>query len=71
MGLNKRHISKSSLLSAASNGIDYLIDYIKKPDILSIDCDGVSKKVCDIVGLSKDKEDIKEKLKNIGFYEFE
>ena len=71
MGFNKRFISKKGLLSAASNGLDYLINYVVKPDALVIECDGVSKQVCDIVGLTKDKQEIKQKLKEIGFYEFE
>ncbi len=70
MGFNKRFISKKGLLSAASNGLDYLINYIVKPDALVIECDGVSKQVCDIVGLTKDKQEMKRKLKEIGFYEF-
>lgn len=71
MSFNKRFISKNSLLSAASNGLEYLINYITKPDALIIECDGISKQVCDIVGLTKDKQEIKQKLKEIGFYEFE
>ena len=70
MSFNKRYISKSSLLSAASSGLDYLINYVVKPDALIIECDGVSKQVCDIVGLTKDKQEMKKKLKEIGFYEF-
>ena len=70
MGFNKRFISKKGLLSASSNGLDYLINYVTKPDALIIECDGVSKQVCDIVGLTKDKQEMKRKLKEIGFYEF-
>jgi hypothetical protein len=70
MGFNKRFISKSSLLSAASNGLDYLISYVTKPDALIIESDGISNKVCDIVFLTKDKLEVKQKLKEIGFYEF-
>lgn len=71
MGFNKRFISKDSLLSAASNGLDYLINYVVKPDALIIESDGISHQICDIVGLTKDKSEIKKKLKEIGFYEFE
>lgn len=70
MSFNKRFISKSNLLSAASNGLDYLISYVTKPDALIIESDGISKQVCDIVGETKSKTEMKEKLKNIGFYEF-
>ena len=70
MSFNKRYISKNSLLSAASNGLDYLINYVVEPDALIIESDGISKQVCDIVGLTKDKDKMKESLKNIGFYEF-
>jgi hypothetical protein len=70
MSFNKRFISKSSLLSAASNGLDYLISYVTKPDALIIESDGISKQVCDIIGETKSKSEMKEKLKNIGFYEF-
>lgn len=71
MSFNKRYISKDSLISAASNGLDYLINYITKPDALIIESDGISSQVCDIVSLTKDKQEIKLKLKEIGFYEFE
>ncbi len=53
MSFNKRYINKSSLLLAASNGLDYLINYVKKPDALIIEFDGISNQVCDIVGLTK------------------
>jgi hypothetical protein len=71
MGFNKRYINKNNLLSACSNGLEYLINYITKPDALIIESDGISKQVCDIVGLTNNKQQIKQKLKEIGFYEFE
>jgi hypothetical protein len=71
MGFNKRYINKNNLLSACSNGLDYLVNYITKPDALIIESDGISKQVCDIVGLTNNKQQIKQKLKEIGFYEFE
>ena len=55
---------------AAKEGLDYLISYITKPDALIIESDGISKQVCDIVGETKNKTEMKEKLKEIGFYEF-
>jgi hypothetical protein len=70
MSFNKRFIKIENLEYVASKGLDYLIDYIRKPDVLIIESDGISKQVCDIVGLTKNKSEIKDKLKNIGFYEF-
>ena len=55
---------------AAKEGLDYLISYITSPDALIIESVGISKQVCDIVGLTKDKQEMKQKLKEIGFYEF-
>jgi hypothetical protein len=71
MSFNKRYIKRENLEYAASQGLDYLINYITKPDALIIESDGISKQVCDIVGLTKDKQEMKQKLKEIGFYEFE
>jgi hypothetical protein len=70
MSFNKRYIRKENLEMAAKEGLDYLINYITKPDALIIESDGISKQVCDIVGETKDKQEIKQKLKKIGFYEF-
>jgi hypothetical protein len=70
MSFNKRYIKKQNLEYAASQGLDYLINYVTKPDALIIESGGISKQVCDIVGLTKNKSEMKEKLKNIGFYEF-
>jgi hypothetical protein len=71
MSFNKRYIKRENLEYAASQGLDYLISYITKPDALIIESDGISHQVCDIVGLTKDKQEMKQKLKEIGFYEFE
>lgn len=71
MSFNKRFIKRKNLEYAASQGLDYLINYVVKPDALIIESDGISKQVCDIVGLTKDKSEMKKKLKEIGFYEFE
>jgi len=71
MSFNKRFITKDSLLLAASSGLDYLINYVTKPDALIIESDGVSQKVCDILSSNLNKKEIKLKLKEIGFYEFE
>ncbi len=71
MGFNKRFISRKNLEIIAEQGLDSLINYIIKPDALIIESDGISEKVCDIVGNTKDKKEIKKKLKEIGFYEFE
>ena len=70
MSFNKRYIRKENLEMAAKEGLDYLINYITKPDALIIESDGISHQVCDIVGLTKDKQEMKQKLKEIGFYEF-
>jgi hypothetical protein len=70
MSFNKRYIKRENLEIAAKQGLDYLINYVTKPDALIIESDGISKQVCDIVGLIKDKDKMKESLKNIGFYEF-
>lgn len=55
---------------AADNGLEYLIKYVTKPDALIIESDGISGQVCDIIRETKDTKQIKESLKNIGFYEF-
>lgn len=70
MSFNKRYIKRENLDYAATQGLDYLINYITKPDALIIESDGISKKICDIVGNTRSKVEIIEKLKNIGFYEF-
>jgi len=70
MSFNKRYIKRENLEMAAKEGLDYLINYITKPDALIIESDGISKQVCDIVGLTKNKSEMKKKLKEIGFYEF-
>lgn len=70
MSFNKRYIKRENLEVAAGQGLDYLINYIKSPDALIIESVGISKQVCDIVGLTKDKQEMKQKLKEIGFYEF-
>ena len=56
MGFNKRFIKRENLEYAASQGLDYLINYITKPDALIIESDGISKQVCDIVGETKSKK---------------
>jgi hypothetical protein len=68
MSFNKRFIKRENLEMAAKEGLDYLISYITKPDALIIESDGISKQVCDIVGLTKSKTEMKEKLTEIGFY---
>ena len=70
MSFNKRYIRKENLEMAAKEGLDYLISYITSPDALIIESFGISKQVCDIVGETKNKTEMKEKLKEIGFYEF-
>ena len=68
MGFNKRYITKKNLDIVKKDGLDYLIRYITNPDCLIIE-DEYSSKVCEIVGKTKSKTDIKKKLIEIGFYE--
>ena len=70
MSFNKRYIKRENLEMAAKECLYYLISYITSPDALIIESVGISKQVCDIVGLTKDKQEMKQKLKEIGFYEF-
>lgn len=68
MGFNKRFISKDSLKSIKSESLDYLIRHIKGPDCLFIE-DDFSQKICDLVFKVKDKNSLKKKLVEIGYYE--
>jgi len=68
MGFNKRFITRKNLDIVKEQGIQSLITYITNPDCLFIE-DDYCKKVCDIVGTSKNKEVMIEKLIEIGFYE--
>ena len=44
MSFNKRYIKRENLDYAATQGLDYLINYITKPDALIIESDGISKR---------------------------
>lgn len=68
MGFNKRFIKIENLELVKKQGLDSLIRYITSPDCLIINGD-FAKKVCDIVGTSKNKDIMVEKLIEIGFYE--
>jgi len=70
MSFNKRFINRNNLEVAASNGLNNLIKWVTSPDALIIE-QGISKEVCDIIQKSKTNSEIKLKLKEIGFYEFE
>jgi hypothetical protein len=71
MSFNKRYITKVGLLIASEGGLENLINYVRKPDALIIESDGISQKVCDLITKISDSAEIKRKLKEIGFYEFE
>ena len=62
MGFNKRFINKESLTLAKSQGLDYLINYVTKPDSLIIQ-DEFSEKICHII-LNSDRKNLYSKLSN-------
>ena len=62
MGFNKRFINKESLTLAKSQGTDYLINYVMKPDSLIIQ-DEFSEKICHII-LNSDRKNLYSKLSN-------
>lgn len=66
MSFNKRFIKIENLELIREQGLDSLIRYITNPDCLIINGD-FAKQVCDIVGKTKNKEEMVIKLKEIGF----
>ena len=66
MSFNKRFIKIENLELVREQGLDSLIRYITNPDCLIINGD-FAKQVCDIVGKTKNKEEMVIKLKEIGF----
>ena len=66
MSFNKRFIKIENLELVREQGLDSLIRYITNPDCLIIN-GGFAKQVCDIVGKTKNKEEMVIKLKEIGF----
>jgi hypothetical protein len=66
MSFNKRFIKIENLELVKEQGLDSLIRYITNPDCLIINGD-FAKQVCDIVGKTKNKEEMVIKLKEIGF----
>lgn len=66
MSFNKRFIKIENLELIKEQGLDSLIRYITNPDCLIINGD-FAKQVCDIVGKTKNKEEMVIKLKEIGF----
>ena len=66
MSFNKWFIKIENLELVREQGLDSLIRYITNPDCLIINGD-FAKKVCDIVGKTKNKEEMVFKLKEIGF----
>lgn len=67
MGFNKRYIDKESIILARNQGLEYLINYIKKPDSLIIQ-DNFSQKICDII-LNEDEKTLTSKLMSAGLYD--
>lgn len=68
MGFNKRFINKKNLELFKKQELSSLINYITNPDCLFIE-DDFSQKVCKIVGETKNREIMYQKLTEIGFYE--
>jgi hypothetical protein len=66
MSFNKRFIKIENLELVREQGLDSLIRYITNPDCLIINGD-FAKQVCDIVGKTRDKNEMVIKLKEIGF----
>ena len=66
MSFNKRFIKIENLEMVREQGLESLIRYITNPDCLIINGD-FAKQVCDIVGKTKNKEEMVIKLKEIGF----
>lgn len=66
MSFNKRFIKIENLELVREQGLDSLIRYITNPDCLIINGD-FAKQVCDIVGKTKNKEEMIIRLKEIGF----
>jgi len=66
MGFNKRYINKETLMEYKKQGLQSLINFIKKPDSLIIE-DEFSQKVCNIV-LKTDEKLLFVELSKIGFY---
>ncbi|MFN7656223.1 MAG: hypothetical protein ACK5OW_00370 [bacterium] len=65
MGFNKRYVNKKIIKTVLSeDGIDALINFIKKPDALIIE-DVYSQKVCDIILDNQSGDDILNKILNI------
>lgn len=66
MGFNKRYINKDLLMEYKKQGLQSLINFIKKPDSLIIE-DKFSQKVCDVI-LKTDEKNLIVELSKIGFY---
>ena len=66
MGFNKRYINEDKIKQILKeDGLQYLIEFIKKPDALIIE-DDFSEKVCDIIRENEMKAFMK--LTEIGLY---
>jgi hypothetical protein len=69
MSILKRRLNESNLKLLSDYGLDHLMTYILKSDIILFE-DKMSEKVYNIVKSGKTKNEIKEDLKKIGFYDF-
>lgn len=66
MGFNKRYINEEKIKQILKeDGLQYLIEFIKKPDALIIE-DDFSEKVCDIIKENEMKAFMK--LAEMGLY---
>ena len=66
MGFNKRYINEDKIKQILKeDGLQYLIEFIKKPDALIIE-DDFSEKVCDIIRENEMKAFMK--LAEMGLY---
>lgn len=63
MGFNSRYIDEKMIRSLLKEeGLEYLIQYVKKPDTLIIE-DEFSEKICDIIRDNDEKHILVEFLK--------
>ena len=66
MSFNKRYINKDSLMQVRSEGLEYLISYLTKPDAVITE-DEFSQKIYDII-INDRKNNLVSKLIEAGFY---
>lgn len=67
MSFNKRRVNEEKIMEILNlEGVDYLIDFIKKPDVLIIE-DEFSENICDIIR-DNDEKHILVELLNTDLY---